>query len=361
MNVKKYLQLLLWIVLLAGVAGAGWAANQIWSFQLQSTANGVASAPQMGDDKEGVVCIGYVDLEHGVRQLAPLHPGRVAKILVSENEAVPAGKPLLRLEDDEAKLQVEEAEAAHAAAEVQVAQAVQSAKRLGVQIEQQQAAVEAAGFRLDADRELLRHKEKQHKDNAIGAYEVAMTRNEVKALEASERAERKKLAELQLMDPALAQRQARAQLRLAKSRLEQARRQLEECVLKAPTAGTVQRILVGVGDLVTGQLGQPIVRFAPDEPPLIRAEVDQEFADRVHVGQAAMVRDDARSGTGWRGRVQRIAGWYDRRRANSSDPSAYTDVRAVECLIALDPGQAPLRLGQRMRVMIGVVSPRAGD
>lgn len=357
---KKWLQLLLWIVLLVGVAGAGWAANHLRIFQSQPETNEVASAPR-DDDKEGIVCIGYADLEHGVRQLAPLRPGRVAEILVTETQQVPAGKPLLRLEDDDAKAQMEEAEAAREAAEVQMAQADQSAKRHRLQIEQQQASVDAAGFRLDAARELLRHKEKQHKESAIGAYEVAVARDEFKALEAAERGERKKLAELQAIDPALAQRQARAQLKLTQTRLELARRQVEECVLKAPTAGTVQRIVVGVGDIVSGQPGQPIVRFAPDEPPLVRAEVDQEFADRVKLGQTALVRDDARSGTAWRGRVQRIAGWYDRRRPHSSDPSAFTDIRAVECLIAIDPGQPPLRLGQRMRVMIGPVPPRAGD
>jgi hypothetical protein len=29
------------------------------------------------------------------------------------------------------------------------------------------------------------------------------------------------------------------------------------------------------------------------------------------------------------------------------------DVRTLECLIALDPDQAPLRIGQRVRVLLG--------
>jgi hypothetical protein len=31
----------------------------------------------------------------------------------------------------------------------------------------------------------------------------------------------------------------------------------------------------------------------------------------------------------------------------------FTDIPTVECVIALDPGQPPLRIGQRMMVLIG--------
>ena len=119
----------------------------------------------------------------------------------------------------------------------------------------------------------------------------------------------------------------------------------------APHAG-----IVGVGDIVTGNPAQPVVRFCPDETPLVRVEVNQEFADRVKVGQTARVKDDAHGGRSWRGKVRRVAAWFEQRRPTSQDPSQYTDVRTVECLIAIDPGQPPLRIGQRMRVMIGPVT-----
>ncbi len=123
----------------------------------------------------------------------------------------------------------------------------------------------------------------------------------------------------------------------------------------------MERITVGAGDIVTGQFSQSIVRFSPIEPPLVCAEVDQEFADRVKVGQTALVKDDARTGASWHGKVQRVAGWYERRRPNATDPSSFTDVRTVECLITINPGQAPLRIGQRMRVLIGSVPSMAGQ
>jgi HlyD family secretion protein len=360
MNLKKCLHLLGLLLLLASMGGAGWAANHLWSSHTQATAPSAAPS-QVNDDKEGVVCIGYVDLEHGVRALAPLRPGRVAEVLAQENQQVEAGTPLLRLEDREAQFQVEEAEASVDAAEAQLEQARKLAEQQRSRIAQQEAAIQVAGYRLDAARQVLAHKEEQLKQEVVSSDEVISTRAEVKALDAQQRAEREKLVGLKTVDPALAVRKAQAEVKLARTRREQARYQLSECTLKAPTAGIVERIQVGAGDVVTGQPGQTIVRFRPNETPLVRAEVDQEFVDRVTVGQTALVKDDARGGTAWRGKVQRIAGWYERRRSNSSDPSAFTDVRTVECLIAIDPGQPPLRIGQRMRVLIGAVAAGSGD
>jgi hypothetical protein len=103
------------------------------------------------------------------------------------------------------------------------------------------------------------------------------------------------------------------------------------------------------------------VQFRAVEPLFVRAEVDQEFADRVRVGQTAVVKDDARGGKTWRGKVERVADWYGRRRPNPQDPTAFTDIRAIECLITIDPGQPPPRIGQRMRVLIGPVPTTPGE
>ncbi|HEY7423586.1 MAG TPA: HlyD family efflux transporter periplasmic adaptor subunit [Gemmataceae bacterium] len=358
MSATKWLLFLGLALLLVGVGGAGWVANHFWG-PYAHTPSG--SETSLADDaEEGVVCTGYVDLEHGVRSLAPIRPGRVAEILAKETQHVEPGMPLLRLEDVDAKFQVDEAESALAAAEVQLAQSSELAERQRARRAQQQAAIEAAGFRLNAAHELLRRKEEKFKDNLIAASEVRAMRDEVKALEAVQRAEREKLAELKAVDPELAVRKAKAEVKLMQTRRDHARHQLDECTLKAPATGTIHRISVGAGDLVTGNPSQPVVRFCPDETPLIRAEVNQEFADRVKVGQTALIRDDARAGANWRGKVRRVADWYERRRPDTEDPSAYTDVRTVECLISIDPGQPPLRIGQRMRVMIGLVPSTAG-
>jgi multidrug resistance efflux pump len=357
MTAKKCLQLVGVAVLLAGVGGAGWIANHLWGSPSHSP--GQAETP--ADEGDGVVCIGLVDVESGVRSLAPLRPGRVAEVLVKESDAVEAGAVLLRLEDRDARLERDEAEAALAAAVAQREQAEQLVEQQRARLAEQEAAIEAAGFRVSAARELLAHKEELRQEKVVRAADVAAAREQVKALEAARRAEQEKLAEIRASDPAPVVSKARAEVRLAEARLERARRQVEECVLKAPCAGIVQRVGVGAGDVLTGMPGQPVLRFCPAGPRLVRVEVDQEFADRVRVGQAALAKDDARGGPGWHGKVLRVADWFDRRRPNPQDPSAFADVRAVECLIAIDPGQAPLRIGQRMRVLIGPVPVGTGE
>ncbi len=355
MNTMKWLLLVGMVLLLFGVGAAiQYPRLEVSHLPEKSADNAQRSA-------EGIVCTGFVDLEHGLRSLAPLRPGRIAAILAKENQHVRAGTAILRLEDDDAKFQAQAAEAALMTAEIQLEEARKLEEQQRARLAQQQAALRAAGFRLDAARQLLAHKEKQLKDNLVAAEDVNVTRAEARALEQQERAEREKLAELSTVDPALTVRKAEAQVKLSRLQRDQAQHQLEECTLKAPAAGTVQHISVGAGDIVTANPAQPVVRFAPDEPLLVRAEVDQEFADRIEVGQTALIRDDTHSRTSWHGKVQRIAGWYEQRRPTTQDPSAFTDVRTVECLISIDPNQPPLRIGQRMRVMIGRVPSSGGD
>jgi hypothetical protein len=72
----------------------------------------------------------------------------------------------------------------------------------------------------------------------------------------------------------------------------------------------------------------------------------------VKVGQPAVVEDDTSVGATWRGQVMRLSDWYTQRREVAEEQLQLKDVRTLECLIALDPGQPPLRIGQRVRATI---------
>ena len=172
-------------------------------------------------------------------------------------------------------------------------------------------------------------------------------------MEALERAEALRLAELEAQDLEAEVRRAEYELKAAEARREQARLALEEYRLKAPWPGTVLRILVGPGDVLGGQPGQPALLFAADGPQVIRATVEQEFAGHIKEGEPALIRDEADPTATWRGRVGRVAGWYNQRRTVLHDPSQLSDVRTLEYVINLEPGQPRLRLGQSVRVSIG--------
>jgi multidrug resistance efflux pump len=301
---------------------------------------------------KGVVCFGHVDLEHGIASLYPLVRGRVTKVEVNENQEVSAGTVLLRLDDYQARRVVQEAEADLATAQEQLAQARKLPRQQLARLSQQRSAIEAVQHRLEGGRALLTRKRMMHKNRVANSAEVEAAAAIVEELRALKRGEEGKLRELELNDPTTGVKKAEANVKARQAQLEQARRGLEECALKAPADGMVLRVLVSSGDVLGLQPKQPAVLFCPKGKRLIRAEVEQEFADRVVLNQRALIQDDARAGGTWKGKVNRISDWYTQRRSVSLEPSQFNDVRTLECLIALDPGQPPLRIGQRVRVTL---------
>lgn len=313
-----------------------------------------ASASHAGD---GVVCFGTVDLERGVAALNSIQPGRVTEVLVSENQRVNQGAELLRLEDAGARSRLEEAKAAVELAQLQLQHAEKQVVIHRIRIAQQQAMRDAMHSRVESARRVLEREQRLAKSAIITDSDRSISQEKIREVEAMERAEARRLDELAAQDAQGEIDRAQLELKAAEARMEQAKSALEECRLRAPRAGTVLRILVGPGDVLGNQPGQPAVLFAADGTQVIRATVEQEFAGRVKEGEPALVRDDADPAASWRGRVGRVAGWYGQRRTILHDPSQMSDVRTLECLIVLDQGQPRLRLGQGVRIIIGPVTP----
>jgi multidrug resistance efflux pump len=304
-----------------------------------------------------VVCFGHVDMEHGVTSLYPAVPGRVKSVDARENEAVQAGAVLVRLDDEMSRLRTRETKADLDAANEQLAQALRLPEQHQARSSQQRAAIEAVRHRLDGAQSLLARKRELAKIQQLNVKEVEAAGALVQELEALERAEKGKLRELELDDPGAAIKRAQADVAAKEARHEQARRGQEECVLRAPADGVVLRVLVRPGEVLGPQPRQPVLLFCPKGQRLVRAEVEQEFAGQIAVGQPATIVDDTSIGSSWRGKVMRISDWYTQRRSILQEPVQFSDVRTLECLISLDPGQPPLRIGQRVRVNIGVAAP----
>jgi multidrug resistance efflux pump len=326
------------------------AVSATWALQQPDRAPDHAS---VSASASGVVALGHVDLEHGVASLYPIQPGRVAEVLVHENDRVEAGAPLLRLDDTQARLQLAEAKVALETAQAQLTDARKAPEQHAAKLDQQRATIEAAEQRLAASRTLLGRKRQLAKLNQISPEDVTAAEDQVNELQAAAHAEAAKLRELQLHDPAVDVRRSELNVAAMRAKHDQAQHALDECTLKAPEAGSVLRILVAPGDVLSAQTKQTAILFAPNGPRLVRAELDQEFAGRVREGQSAVIEDDAPSGQRWTGRVLRVADWYHSRRTILKEPAPPLDVRTVECLIEFDSGQTQPRLGQRVRVTIG--------
>lgn len=340
---------LLWFCGLAllgvSIAGAGWV--------LHSHAGGPdGAAPEPPD--QGVVCFGHVDVEHGITSLYPLQPGRVVEVMARETQLVKAGEVLLRLDDTLARQRLREAEADLDAAQAQLGQARKAPEQQEARLAQQREAVEALARKAAAARHALARKRRLQELQQLNAEEVKVGEELVKEAEAGARAEKAKLGELELLDPGVLVRRAEADVAAKQARVEQAKKGVEETALRAPVDGTILRVLVGPGEVLGPQPVKPALFFCPNGPRLIRAEVEQEFAGRVKAGYPAAIQDDTTvKDSRWRGQVVRVGDWYTHRRSILQEPLQFNDVRTLECIVELEPGQPPLRIGQRVRVTIG--------
>jgi multidrug resistance efflux pump len=344
---------LFWLLGLALLVGS--AAGTTW---LVRTA-GPPTEPAPEGEEEAAVCDGHVDALNGVRALSPSQPGRLVAVAVRENQHVEQGAVLLRVDDALARLRRDEAAAALKAARTQLELAGTLPAQQARKLEQQGAAVRAAQAGRDAAREELKRLEAQQKSVGGNPEAVEAARARVMQSQALAEAEEAKLAELRAhaRDPELARARARAEVEAAEVRLKEAGEVLAGCTLRAPQAGTVLRLEVGVGDSIPVQPIQPALRFCPDEEVVVRAEVAQEFAGAVREGLAVTVKDDSHVRPNvWPGRVARVSEWFARRRSVLLEPGQVNDVRTLECIIALDrdgqPPDARLRIGQRVHVTI---------
>jgi multidrug resistance efflux pump len=239
------------------------------------------------------------------------------------------------------------------AARTQLVEARKRPQQHQARVAQLEAGLEALKNRLAAAKHMRDRNERLYNKDLTDRTDLDVAGDQMKEVEALMQAEVEKQAELQLHDPAADVRRAEQEVRAKEARLRQAEESLKECGLRAPSDGKVMRVLVGPGDMLGPVPKQPVLLFCPDGPRFIRAEVEQEVAHRVKVGQSVVIRDDSDDPAVWRGRVTSLSDWYTQRRSVLQEPLQLNDVRTLECLIVVDPDEAPLRIGQRVRVSIG--------
>jgi multidrug resistance efflux pump len=333
--------------LTASVAAAGWAFTGLGA--------GRSSAGAPAAEGAGVVCLGQVDVEPGVARLGSEQSGRVVQVLVQDGQEVAAGAALVQLDDWHPRSRLRQAAEAVRREQARREQAQVLVRLREAEQRLQQTALEGADVRLATARRRLAELEGPFRDK-VSRGDVKDLKDTVHTLEVARRAEEEKLQPLALQVEADRQalEQGRAAAAAAEEQLRQAQRQVDDCLLKAPFKGQVLRVRARPGELVGPAFPEPLVELCPDRPRVVRAEVSQEFARRVGLGAACRLGDDVdATGPSWRGRVVRLSDWYTQRRSILHEPLQVNDVRTLECLIEVDPGQPPLRIGQRLRVLIG--------
>ncbi|MCC7423867.1 MAG: HlyD family efflux transporter periplasmic adaptor subunit [Planctomycetaceae bacterium] len=300
---------------------------------------------------DDVLCFGIVDVDPGTRPLQPEASGRVFEVSVKENDFVHKGEALIRLDDEDARLRVAEAEAGVAAARTRIDQARNLPEQHDARRSAQQAIIDGLKSRIDQAESDLKL-QKSAADSVSRNPAIRALEDQLRLIRPTFEAETARGRELDADDPQLSIRLAESELAAAEARLAIARSALEHTVLRAPEDGRVMRILAGIGEVISPASPQAVVLFCRAGPRVVRAEVDQEFAQALREGQSATVRDEAHPSREWAGTVTRVAEWYAPRRSVVVQPNQYADVRTLQCLIELDVAESLPRIGQTMEVRI---------
>lgn len=233
--------------------------------------------------------------------IAPEVSGRVAEVLVHENEAVPEGQPLFRLDDEPFRIALQEADAqlARVRSDIEALRAGHRSK-----------TVELAGAEIDqrfAEREYARHQELAKTkvtstaklDEAQRAFEAARHRTDML------RGEVEQLAADLDGDPEMpAERHARYLEALA--RRDRAALDLRRTTVSAAAAGIVN----GADDLRPGdyvEAGKVALSLVGTDRLWVEANLKETDLTWVKPGQPATITVDTYPGQEWHGTVDTIS------------------------------------------------------
>ena len=230
--------------------------------------------------------------------------GRVAQVMVTEGAQVKQGDVLVRLESEELRAVLAQAQAGEREAGARLA-GLRSTGRSSVQA----GVAQADSVLLAAQAELRRTQDLMARgflsparlDEAQRAAAVAQ------AQQTSARAQRSANAD-QGVDVA----QAQAQLAVAGSAAAAARARLAQALLIAPADARVLSRSVEPGQIV--QPGRALLSLALAGPLQLVAQVDERFLEQLQVGQPTTVLADAFPGQRFSARVQSIAPVVDAQR-----------------------------------------------
>lgn len=255
---------------------------------------------------------GFVDVESGVIKLAASRDGIIRQVMANEGDHVRAGQ-VLAMQD------IQEATLAYGVAKAQLQELTAGLKRLQVQL---------SGSRRERKR--LRS---LFTTRSVSRRELDQTDDQIKVLKTE----------------ILAQHAA---IETAQARVKVSGYEIELRTIRAPVDGYVAKRLARPGEGASTLSVTPLFWFIPDGPLVIRAEVDEEFIDKIKIGMQAdvvLLVDEDRQ---YHASVSRIGRALGPKQPTVYDPRERADVRVVECLLTLDDNASRLVLGQRVIVKI---------
>ncbi|HEY8003614.1 MAG TPA: efflux RND transporter periplasmic adaptor subunit [Phenylobacterium sp.] len=297
-----------WIVAgLVVVLGAGgfFLTSQANAKKAQEAKAAAAAAPK---SPYVAVANGKADVEGGVIQVAARTAGVIREVDAQEGDDVKKGQVLARLEDEQPRLQAQEAAAELRQAKAQVA-------LLQVQIS-------------TAKREYNRIQGLIAK-NFVARQQVDQAQDAIRAAEAN----------LEAQNAAIATAQAK---------LDQAKYNEELTIIRAPADGRIVRRYANPGAGASTLNVSNMFDLEPKADRIVRAEISESSLPFVAIGQSVQLSPEADPTKVIAGKVLRRAAVFGARKLQSDDPTEKTDERVVEVVVGTDG--SPFLIGQRVLV-----------
>jgi membrane fusion protein (multidrug efflux system) len=301
-----------------------------------------------------------------VAQVTPLISGPVAKVLVRETEAVKAGTPLVVLDDADARIAVDQAQAALGQAERKVRGYAANDTALAGQLSARDADIARAKSDLVRARTDLDRRQALASSGAVSGDELTNARNrfaQAEAALAQAQASRAAAAGSREVNNVLISGVSLAQnpeVAAARARLDAAKLMLERTVLKAPLDGIVSKKQVEVGQQVA--VGAPLMVIVPVTEAYVDANFKEVQLAKVRRGQPVTLTSDLYGrGVKFHGRVRGLDGGtgsaFSLIPAQNASGNWIKVVQRLPVRIDLDSKELtehPLRVGLSMKAAIDV-------
>ncbi|HXA38917.1 MAG TPA: HlyD family efflux transporter periplasmic adaptor subunit [Phenylobacterium sp.] len=305
-----------------------------------------------------------------VAQVTPLIAGPVAKVLARETEAVKAGQPLVTLDDADARIAVDQAQAALGQAERKVETYDANDTALAGQLSARDADIARARSDLDRARTDLERRQALSASGAVSGDELTNAKNkyaEAQAALAQAQASRaaavgaREANRVLIAGVSLAQN---PEVAAARARLDAAKLMLERTVLKAPIDGIVSKKQVEVGQQVA--VGAPLMAIVPAGEAYVDANFKEVQLKKVRPGQPVVLTSDLYgSDVKFHGRVRGLSGGtgsaFSLIPAQNASGNWIKVVQRLPVRIDLDRkelAEHPLRVGLSMKAAVDISGAR---
>jgi membrane fusion protein (multidrug efflux system) len=318
-----------------------------------------------------------------VAQVTPEVGGTVGAVLVKDTQTVHRGDVLVRIDQTDAKLALDVAEADLQRAERKVRGLMATDGSLAAQVDardadERRAHAQLASAQADFDRASidLKRREALSKSGSVSGDELTKAQNEFASAQANLVAARATAAQAKANRTAASSERAsnaalisntsvddNPEVALARAKRDQAKVDLERTIVRAPVDGIVAKRSVQLGQRV--QAGTPLLAVVPVQDMHVDANFKEVQLSDVHVGQPATLEADLYGGkVTYHGVVEGFSGGsgaaFSAIPAQNATGNWIKVVQRLPVRIKLDPAELaahPLKVGLSMDVEIDTRKP----